>query len=101
MLHRDKAVEQAIEKVRHSPDALWETLSPEERAGLKSALAEIWENCERSQWNEFCFSTLKRSAILELVDLVRDARNQHKSVCTAKDRFESILLLDPSGSRRH
>jgi len=38
-----------LERIRHSPGAEWEKLSPDERAGLKEALTGIWENCERER----------------------------------------------------
>ena len=100
LLHRDKAVEEALEKIRRSEDSGWDSLTPEERAWLKNALAEIWENCDHSRWNEFCFSAMKHSAIFDLISLVREAQERHQSVCASREKIEALLLLSPPGSRR-
>ena len=92
LLHRDKAVEQAIERIRRSPHAEWETLSPEERAGLRTALTEIWDNCDRDRSEQYCFSTLTRLDILALIALVTGMREKHDPASGAKTEIEAILL---------
>jgi hypothetical protein len=99
LLHRDKAVEQALEKIRRAPDSRWETLTPEERAGLKAVLAEIWENCERERWQQYCFSTLTKADILRLIVLWDEVRAQHHQICDAREAVEAILLSCSSGDR--
>ena len=92
LLHRDKAVEQALERVRRSPAAEWDTLPPEERVGLKSALTEIWDTCDRSRWEQYCFSTLSKPDILTIIALVCEMRDRHDRSGGAKDEIEAILL---------
>lgn len=92
LLHRDKAVEHAIERIRRSPGAEWETLTPEERAGLKTTLTEIWDNCGRDHWEQYCFSTLTKLDILALIALVNEMRGRHDPACGAKSEVEAILL---------
>lgn len=98
LLHRDKAVEQSLEKIRRAPESLWETLTPVERAGLKSVLAEIWENCERGQWQRYCFSTLTKPDILRLIALGNEARAGHRQISDLRSDVEAILLSCSSGS---
>jgi hypothetical protein len=92
LLHRDKAVEQALERIRRAPDSGWATLSPDERAGLKAVLAEIWENCERGRWEQYCFSTLSKTDILRLVAIGDDMRAQHRQISDDRKEVEDILL---------
>ena len=92
LLHRDKAVEQALERIRRAPDSRWETLSPGERAGLKAVLTEIWENCERVRWQQYCFSTLNKSDILRLIALGEEMRARHRPISDAGGEIEAILL---------
>jgi hypothetical protein len=99
LLHRDKAVEQALERIRRAPDSQWETLSPEERAGLKGVLTEIWENCERERWQQYCFSTLTYPDILRLIALANEARAQHHQICDRHNEVEAILLSCSTGDR--
>jgi hypothetical protein len=100
MLHRDKAVEQSLEKIRRAPDAEWETLTPEERAGLKSVLSEIWEGSERGRWEEYCFSVLTKGAILRLVMLGDDIRAKHHITAETRAAIEAILLCAPGPGPR-
>jgi hypothetical protein len=92
LLHRDMAVEQSLEKIRRAPDAQWETFTPEERAGLKAVITEIWEYCERSHWEHYCFSTLIKADILQLIALGNDIKARHHMTDETKAAVEAILL---------
>ena len=99
LLHRDMAVEQSLEKIRRGPDAGWDTLTSEQRAGLRAVLTEIWENCERGRWQQYCFSTLTKSDILRLVALWDEARARHQQIWDARGDIEAILLSCATGHR--
>jgi hypothetical protein len=99
LLHRDKAVEHALERVRRAPDSRWETFTPEERAGLKAALTEIWENCERERWQQYCFSTLAKPDILKLIAIGDDMRARHRQIGDFRESIEAILLSCSTGDR--
>jgi hypothetical protein len=92
LLHRDKAVEHALERIRHAPGAEWETLIPEERAGLKAALTEIWENCDRERWHQYSFSIVTRSDILALIVLGNDITARHHMTDETRAAVEGILF---------
>jgi hypothetical protein len=92
LLHRDKAVEQALERIRRVPESEWETLTPGERAGLKAVLAEVWENCERRRWQQYCFSTLAKPDILRLIALGDEVRGRHHQISDVRQEVEAILL---------
>jgi hypothetical protein len=92
LLHRDKAVEQSLEKIRRAPYSGWDTLTAAERAGLRAVLTEIWENCERGRWQQYCFSTLTKADLLRLVALGEEARAHHRQICDARVPVEAILL---------
>jgi hypothetical protein len=92
LLHRDMAVEHALERIRHAPGAEWETLSPEERAGLKGALTEIWENSDRERWHQYSFSLVTRANILSLIALGNDIRARHHLTDETRAAVEAILL---------
>ncbi|HII99688.1 MAG TPA: hypothetical protein HA272_10665 [Methanoregula sp.] len=99
LLHRDKAVENALERIRRSPAAGWETLTPGERADLKRALTEIWDGCGRERWEQYCFSTLSRIDILALITIVDDVQDRHARIAGRIREIEAILLScnrDPS-----
>ena len=91
--HPDRAVEQALERIRRSPGAEWEMLSPEERAGLKAALTGIWENCGRDRWEQYCFSTLTKLDLLTLIALVSGMQGRHDPTCGGKKKEVEAILL--------
>jgi hypothetical protein len=101
LLHRDKAVEHALERIRHAPGSGWETLTPQEHAGLKSALTEIWENCGHERWQRYCFSTLTKPDILKLIALVSNAKGKHSESCESREAVEAILLSCSGSNHRH
>jgi hypothetical protein len=92
LIHRDRAVEHAIERIRRSPGAEWDTLTHEERTGLKAALAEIWHYSGREHWEQYCFSTLSRHDILALIELVSGMHGRHDPTAGARSEIEAILL---------
>ncbi len=92
LLHRDKAVEHALERIRRAPDARWETLTSEERSGLKVVLDEIWENCDRERWHEYSFSILAKADILRLIALGDDMKARHHMTDETRAAIEAILL---------
>jgi hypothetical protein len=98
-LHRDKAVEQSLEKIRRAPDSAWESLTPEQRTRLKAVLADIWENCEHRRWEQYCFSTITKADILRLIALNDEVRARHQQISDARGDFEAILLSCGMGDR--
>lgn len=101
LLHRDKAIEHALERIRHAPGAGWETLTSQERAGLKSALTEIWENCGHERWQRYCFSTLTKADLLKITALVSNAEGKHSESCESREAVEAILLSCSGSNHRH
>lgn len=99
LLERDKAVEESLEKARRAPDSGWETLTSGQRAMFRAVIAEIWDSCERSRWKQFCFSTLSRADILELIALGDDLRTLHHLSDTTLATAEAILLSCATGRR--
>jgi hypothetical protein len=99
LLNRDKAVEHALERIRHAPASMWETLTPEERAGLKAVLGEIWENSNREHWHEYCFSILEKTDILRLIALGNDIKNRHHMTDETRAAIEAILVSCSPGGR--
>ena len=101
LLHRDKAVEHALERVRRAPGAEYGSLSEEERAGLKASLAEIWMNTTRERWHEYCFSTITRHDILELAALGKDIQSRHHMTGETRRALEAILLSCSKNGHPH
>lgn len=101
LLHRDKAVEHALERIRRAVGGEWDSLSAEERAGLKASLAEIWMTTSHERWHQYCFSTVTRQDILQLAALGRDIQARHHMTEETRRAFESILLSCSGTNNRH
>ena len=101
LLHREKAIEHALERVRHAVGSGWDTLSSEERTALKSCLAEIWMNTTYERWHQYCFSTLTKQDIQELVALSKDIETRHHLTDETFRLSEAILLQCSSNNPPH
>jgi hypothetical protein len=92
LLHRDKAVEHALERIRHADEAEWETLSAEQRTRLKEFLTELWIDTPRERWDQFCFSTLTKPHLLHLISLWNDWAEHHRLTAESRKTLDEILL---------
>jgi hypothetical protein len=92
LLHRDKAVEHALERIRHAHRAEWETLSAEQRTRLKTFLTELWIESTRERWDEYCFSTLTKPDILQLLSVWNDWALRHHLTAESRTVLDEILL---------
>ncbi len=91
-LHRDKAVEDALVRIRHGAGDDWETVPAGDLAALRTALSEVWMHIPRELWSRFCFSTVTRKDILRLAELGRDITARHHISAETKEEIEAILL---------
>lgn len=91
-LHRDKAVEDALERIRHGAGTEWEAVPAEDRNDLRMALAEIWTHTTRERWDQYCFSTIRRKDISRLAALGRDIMARHHLTDESRMAMEEILL---------
>jgi hypothetical protein len=101
LLERDKAVEEALEKVRRAPDSEWGALTSADRAMLRAVIAEVWDTSERSRWKQFCFSTLTREDILRMVALGDEIKTLHHLSDRTLATAEAILLACSTAEHLH
>jgi len=92
LLHRDKAVEHALERIRHAAGADLETLSAEQHSRLKAFLAELWMDTAHERWDQYCFSTLTRTDLMQLIALGTDWATRHHLTSENRQALEEILL---------
>jgi len=75
-LVNEQAVEDAVEKIRRSPAAEWQSLRTTDYTLLREILGELWISLERERWEQYSFSTLTRQDILDLLKLGTRARGR-------------------------
>ena len=75
-----KAVERAIERIRHGMGASWADLTEEEIEELEWVLGEVWSYVARTEWDDLHFGRLNTRDIVRMLTLSsqlrRHARNQ-------------------------
>jgi hypothetical protein len=71
-IRKEKAVEDAFEKIRHGMGSEWSSISADDSDVLKMVLGEIWMSIDRPRWATYCFSKLSAEDIRSLIALGRE-----------------------------
>jgi hypothetical protein len=90
-VQKEKAVEEAYEKIRRSFGDDWQCFSAEDCKVLRDVLGEIWINVDRDCWKNYCFSTLSYNEVLTLIAIAKEVLSQK---CVTKDalaRLDEVL----------
>jgi hypothetical protein len=78
-LKKAKAVERAIERIRHGLGPSWRDLSDPEIEELEWVLGELWAYIARAEWDELHFGRLMMGDLVRILtlgsQLRRHARN--------------------------
>ena len=90
-IRKEKAVEDALIKIRHNIGPAMISLTQEDMQSLKSLLEEVWVNGDRGRWDKYSFSALTISQIDALIAIGRDAvyRQKPDDYVTAADSILS------------
>lgn len=90
-IQKEKAVEDAYEKIRRSFGVDWQCFSVEDCALLRDLLGEIWISVDRDCWNNYCFSTLSHKEILSLIAIAKEVLCKKCITAEALARLDEIL----------
>jgi hypothetical protein len=78
-LQKVKAVERAVQHIRHGLRATWSELTSEEIEELEWVLGEVWTYVARREWNDMPFGRLTMRGVIKILtlgsQLRRHARN--------------------------
>jgi hypothetical protein len=97
-----KAVERAIERIRHGLGASWKELNSEEIEELEWVLGELWAYVDRSDWDQLSFGRIGMGDVIKIltfgsqlrrhargsVDILRDVDGVIRSAGTAAPHSE-------------
>lgn len=93
--NREKSVEEALQKIRHSLGHSWNIFSTSDISALTSVLGELWVAVERSDWGTYTFSRLDSNDVDELVaigkKIEKDTRVNPADLSKAKDILHKTL----------
>lgn len=90
-LHKERAVETAVEKIRLNPKSDWATFSQQDIKLLTSILGETWVSLERSTWEQCSFSSLTRKDLNEIISIGNDVKSERMREETAINKVSMIL----------
>jgi hypothetical protein len=75
-LHKERAVETAIEKIRHNPGSNWSAFSPQDIKTLNYILGETWVSVGRQIWEQSSFTRLTRKDLEEIISIGNDVKSK-------------------------
>jgi hypothetical protein len=85
-INRQKAIERALERLRHGLRADWHYLSQDDLLNLKWIIGELWSVSTRDEWEDYHFSKLgfdETRAIVSYGDRLRRHGTQRMSTLEA------------------
>jgi hypothetical protein len=90
-IQKEKAVEEAYEKIRRSFGEDWQCFSAGDCTVLRDVLGEIWINADRDSWKDYCFSTLSYNEVLTLIAIAKEVLGQKCLTKEALARLDEVL----------
>jgi hypothetical protein len=72
LVQKEKAVEDAFEKIRRKMDSEWSSFSTSDCNILKNILGEVWTSIDRHRWGTYSFSKLSKNDIDSIIKIGRE-----------------------------
>jgi hypothetical protein len=91
-LHKERAVEAAIEKIRHNPGSGLSALSPQDLNTLNYIIGETWVSVGRQIWQQSSFSRLTRKDLEEIISIGNDVKSEKLREETGINKICRILV---------
>jgi hypothetical protein len=90
-VNRQRAVERAIERLRHGLRADWHYLTADDHANLRWVLGELWSTTSREHWDDLHFSKLDLARTRQLVSAGDRMRRHHTSKMSTLECVAEIV----------
>jgi len=78
-LRKARAVERAVERMRHGFGTEWRSFTEREIGELEWFLGEVWAYVHRAEWDEFRFSSLTSGDAVKLLGYATELRRHSRS----------------------
>lgn len=96
-VNRQRAVDRAIERLRHGLHADWHYLTSDDHAHLRWVLGQLWSTTSRQEWDSFHFSKLSFDQARRLVMLSARMRSQHARGMSSMDMVAEVVRQATAG----
>lgn len=90
-IKRAKAVERAIERLRHGLGASWADLNDAEIEELEWVLGELWSYVARADWDDLHFGRMTMSDIIKTLTLGSQMRRHARPAVEVLREVEEIV----------
>ena len=90
-LHKERAVEIALEKIRHNPGSGLAAFSPQDIKTLNYILGEAWVSVGRQIWEQSSFTRLTRKDLEEIISIGNDVTSEKLREETGVNKICEIL----------
>lgn len=90
-LQKEKAVERAVEKIRHNLNANWKEIKKEDLDVLNWVLGEVWGFAGRAEWDNFSFSGLSLPDLLKIIGIGKQILNHEKRGYQGFEEVRNVL----------
>jgi hypothetical protein len=91
LVQKEKAVEDALEKIQRRMGLEWNSFSPSDSEILKDVLGEVWTSIDRHRWSSYSFSKLSKEEIKSLITLGKKMKANY-SLTNEKIKQLDIIL---------
>jgi hypothetical protein len=75
-IHKEKAAEDAIGKIRKSLSRDWEVFNSTDVEALKYILEETWVSLDRDSWEKCAFSRMKQSQVDSIIRIGKQVKRR-------------------------
>jgi hypothetical protein len=72
LVQKEKAVEDAFEKIRRKIGPEWSSFSTSDCNVLKNILGEVWTSIDRHRWGTYSFSKLSKNDIDSIITIGKE-----------------------------
>jgi len=93
-IKRAKAVERAIERIRHGLGAGWKDLNNGEIEELEWVLGELWSYVAREDWDELHFGRMTMSDIIKTLTLGSQMRRHARPSIEVLREVEALVRAE-------
>jgi hypothetical protein len=90
-LQKEKATEEAIEKIRQSPESDLPSIALSDRAALEYLLGEGWVSLGREEWEKCAFSRLTSDDLKEMIGIGQELLGRRITDDTAMGALSGVL----------
>ena len=93
-IKRAKAVERAVQLIRHGLNGQWTELTAEEIEELEWVLGELWAYVARAHWDDLHFGKLTMRDIIKILTLGSQMRRHARNSIDILREVDAVIMAE-------